>query len=551
MGSSIERFVKQLPSFTHARPSWGSCGAVDPRLLMGGGVLLLVALALVLFSGPPEHVDGPGGEPVPIQNLTGEKPTAAELEIADGLPLPGVGPLQVTLSYLGSRDDSLVTVHRPGVLMGKVYGFEGQGAEASLTVVGGPQDGLQAFTKEDGTYRMDGLIPGLHFFRIEGRSILPAVRMQRVTGRNQTRRDFFFGESVTAQLALRDHKNKPLEGAVVSTDLGMHRGVSGEDGLVTLDGVAGGRRVVVDIRAEGHVPVRYELNLFGGLLTGAPIELPPLPVGGRVRGQVRSWPGGPLPTVTMVPRASSIGAFQVAWENWQEVSVDREGRFVLEDVPITHLLDVRAFHPSGVSDPRVRAVQPSISAAATADFVIRQAKAVVTAEIVDEAGQPIAGAPLRLEAVNPDRVLAALYPGLGESQVGVRLPVPAQLLREGKTDADGRFEFALGDHPQGTGHLLLTAEAKGKRSARREVKTVGKHFRIELQDVRPTGSVMLERRDGGPIPTAEYWLDGEPVSGASGLEQGFYRVSVRRGEVPIKTVEQLWVEGETGLDLGR
>lgn len=544
--------MKQPQSFRAAAPSLGRRGAVDPRLLLGGGVLLLAGLLFVFLSGPAEDPDGPSGQSVPILDLTGDQPVAGQLEIDSSGPLPGVGPLQVEMHYLGSRDDSLVRVERPGVLVGKVYGVTGEGVgDVAMTVVGGPQDGLKTFSKEDGSYRLDGLIPGLHFLRLEGRTIPPAVRMQRVTGKNQTRRDFYFGEALSVQLLIRDHKNKPLEGAVVTTDLGIRRGVSGEKGVVGLDGVAGGRRVVLDIRAKGHVPVRYEMNLFAGLLKGDPIELPPLPVGSKVRGQVKSWPGGPLPTVTMVPRASSIGAFQVAWEEWQDLSTDREGRFVMENVPITHLLDVRAFHPYGVCDPRVRAVQPSISAAATANFVIRQAKAVVTTEVVDEHGEPIAGASLRLEAVNPDRVLAALYPGLGTSQVGVRLPVPAQLLRVGKTDADGRFEFALGDHPQGTGHLLLTAEAKGKRGARREVKTVGKHFRMELADVRDAGTVVLERRDGGPIPVAEYWLDGEPVENAFGLEQGFYRVTVRRGELQIKTVEQLWVEGQTGLDLGR
>lgn len=514
--------------------------------------MCLLALLLWVLLSPPAEVPSEAGEEAVADEDPGiAKPVAGTLEIDPQAPLPGIGPLQVEMHYLGSRDDSLVQVQRPGILAGKVYGIEGKGVAASLTVVGGPQDGLRTFSDPEGMYRLEGLIPGLHFVRIEGRAIPSAVRMQRVTGKVETRRDFYFGETLAVDLVVRDHKNKPLEGAVVTTDLGMRRGVSNEEGLVALDGIAGGRRVVVDIRAEGHVPVRHEMNLFAGLLKGASIELPPLPVGGTVRGQVRSWPGGPLPTVTMVPRATRIGPFQVAWETWQDLPTDREGRFVLKDVPITHLLDVRAFHPFGVCDPRLRAVQPSISSAASASFVIRQAKAVVTVEVVDEAGTPLEGADVRLEAVSPDRVLAALYPGLAESLVSVRLPVPAQLLRTGKTDAQGNFEFALGDHPQGSGHLLLTAEAKGKRGARREVKTVGKHFRMKLADLRSAGSLVLERRSGGPIPESSYWLDGEPVESPIGLQQGFYRVTVRRGELLLKTVEQLWVEGKTGLELGR
>jgi len=524
-------------------------GAVDPRILLGGGVFLVLLLTWVLFSDVETEIPaGPGGQEVLLADLA--HPVAGTLDREEGRPLPGVGPLQVELFYLGSRDDALIQVHRPGVLKGKVYGADGLGAAGvEMRIEGGPQDGKTAFTDADGFYRLEGLIPGLHFVRLQSRTTPTAVRMQRVLSQAETKRDFFLSETLSVTLHLKDYKNKDLEGAEVKTDLGLRGGVTNEKGMVQLDGIPGGRRVVLDIRAKGHVPVRYEMNLFPALVTSAPIELPPLPVGGAIRGRVKSWPGGPLPTITMIPRASNIGGFQVIWEDWQGVMTDREGRYRLENVPISNLLDVRAFHPLGICNPGVRSVQPSISSAATADFVIRQANATVSGEVVDADGNPLANARMRLEAVNPDRVLGALYPGLGESPVAVRIPVPAQLLRESKSDAQGRFEFALGDHPQGTGHLLLTAEVKGKRTARRDVKTVGKSFRIVMENIRRLAALRLMRSDGGPVPEAEIMLDGEARDNLSNLEQGFYRVVVKRGDLLIRQVDKLWIENDTGLDL--
>jgi len=520
---------------------------ISPRLLLvvvGLGVVGLLGWAL----RPPtsdlaaeSHANKGGLAPQVVE--------AGSLEISPGLPLPGTGPLQVELHYLGSQKDAGLQVQRPGILQGMVYGPDGKGApEVEIRIDGGPQDGKRVFTDKKGVYRMEGLIPGLHFFRLSGRAVAEAVRMQRILSQRPTKRDFFVGQSMAVRFLVRDHKNKELEGALVRTDMGLRSGTTHDKGLVELDQVPGGRRVVLDIRAAGHVPVRYEMNLFPALLQGDPIELPPLPQGGTVRGRVKSWPGGPLPTITMVPRATRLGAYQVVWEDWQDVRTDREGRFKLENVPLTHLLDVRAFHPEGISDPKVRAVQPSVSAAAHAEFVIRPAHAIVECQVRDSRGEPLQDAQLTLEAVHPDRVLAALYPGLADSPVGVRLPVPAQLRRVGTTNSQGVVRFAIGDHPQGTGHLLLTISAPGKRTERREVKTVGQSFEVVLQDLRRDGVLEFFRSDDGPIPPVEATLQGEPC-GLDGLAEGFYRLVVQRGDRILLQNEGLWVQGRTRVDL--
>ena len=75
-------------------------------------------------------------------------------------------------------------------------------------------------------------------------------------------------------------------------------------------------------------------------------------------GKVSSWPGGPFPQISVVPRSNQIGTHKVAWETWQGVQVENDGSFVLEDLPTSHLVDIRVSHPSDVSEPRLRSVKP-------------------------------------------------------------------------------------------------------------------------------------------------------------------------------------------------
>jgi hypothetical protein len=258
----------------------------------------------------------------------------------------------------------------------------------------------------------------------------------------------------------------------------------------------------------------------------------------------------------LVPRATQPGAVLVAWENWQNIEVDREGRFVIENVPTTHLLDIRAYHPWGVSDPRMRAVTPSAFTAATVEFVIRQSNAKITGKVFGPDGQPKRGAALRLLAINPDKVLASLYPGLDNSPVGVRLPVPAQMQRQTVSAADGTFEIAVGDHIQGTGSYVLLASAEGLRTTRHEVKTVGQDLEVRLQAQDTQASVTLERLDEGPLPSFARWqLDGA-AAGSEGLslgelQEGLYRVKITRGSQTLWVHDGFYVDRRTTIDLSR
>jgi len=531
----------------------------------GGGppwALLVLGLAVVvgwiLFAPrPAPEVIEPVTEVLPDepQEPADAGTAPATYQAGPGGVLPGEGPLLVELRWLGGAQDDHVQTRRPGRLTGEVLGFDGSPAAATrLRIVGGPQDGVETVSGPDGRYLFEDLVPGTHFVEMQQPGGPLVVRVQRVASRRTTNRDFQLGETMEVPFRVVDQQDQPVAGATVSTDFGAHQGVSDAEGLAYVAGVAGGQRVLVEVRAEGFVPVRYEMNLYAALLDGDPVKLPALPKGGSVRGQVRSWPGGPLPRVTLVPRAAGPGPWSAAWETWQDVEVDGRGHFVLEGLPTTHTVDVRVFHPFGLASPRVRTTRPSTANATPLEFVVSESDARVAGRVLGPDGAPLAGARVVLAAVNPDQVLAQLYPGLDESPLSVRLPVPGAVRREVVTGRDGSFRFTVADHPTGTGHLLLTVDADGCQQARREIRTVAGDLRIPLRARDRSASLALVREDDGPLPNAVEWsLDGAQTGTLGdtvldGLASGYYAVRVRRGDV-VLVEREMQLGSDTRLDL--
>jgi hypothetical protein len=257
--------------------------------------------------------------------------------------------------------------------------------------------------------------------------------------------------------------------------------------------------------------------------------------------------------VTVVPRATGPGPYQPAWELWQGIEVDRDGFAELAGLPTTNLLDVRVVHPMGTADPPVRALRPSAEYAAVAEFVVRRSSATIEGLVLDDSGAPLEGAQAVLAAVRPDLVLNRLYPGLAESPTSVALPVPGALRRSVATGADGRFRIAVGDHPDGTGHLVLTVSKEGFRPRTVEVRTAGGETVVQLTAAVRASSLRLTRTDGGALPPARFVLDGEEAAAGSEslgeLWPGFYEVLVTRGGLQLTYREAFWIEAATSLDL--
>ncbi|HEX9794018.1 MAG TPA: hypothetical protein VGC54_08550 [Planctomycetota bacterium] len=515
--------------------------------LLGVLALVLVPLAwLALESG--DAAPEPGGDPASAAAEVPTRPERVPLPLGQLPPLPGDGPLVVELFHLGPAQVAALRPKLPGSLEGMVMGLAGEALpDVLIEVVGGPLDGARVRSGPDGRYRFPELLPGTHFFRFDLGATRP-VRQQRVLARAATQRDFRFGAPLAVRFLVRDFEGKPLAGARVENDLGAFAAVTDASGIAALPAITSGPRVLIDVHAAGHVPTRFEINLLAALATAEPVDLGALERGGAFVGEVKSWPGGPLPTVSVVPRVDRPEPNQAIWETWQGVSTDNSGFFRLEGLPTTRLVDVRVFHPEGVSDPPLLAKRADPNQAVRLSFVITGGGRRIGGKVVEAGGAPLAGATVRLEAADPAAVLGALYPGLADSPASSRLPVPGALRREVVTGRDGAFDFAWGDHPDGSGHLVLTALKAGFRDTRSEVRAARTSVVLELAPERRGAAIELVSGDGRPLPDKVLWyLDGVALAAPDDLLEGRYQVRVRRGAVRLVAESEIELAGLTRL----
>lgn len=534
-------------------PVWG-------WVVLIGAVLAVLAVLL-----------GPGEEPPPVEPAPG--PLEIESEDPPGGPAladPGAPPeqpwasdlLTVELRSLGGIEEERISPKRAGSMEGAIVDVAKEGIEgARLTIVGGPQDGWSTVSRKQGHYLFPELLPGTHFFRIDVPGYGSTVRSHRVRGVGRSWRDFRVAPAVGVELMLRDHENEPLAGARVYTGLSDQEILSGEDGIARVPPMVGGERVLLTIRADGHVPVRQELNLMIRPANAPPIEVPALPKGARVLGKVLSWPGSPYPQVSVVPRSNKISTHKIAWETWQGVQIEPDGSFVLENVPTSHLIDIRVFHPSGVTEPRLRSVQPSRHTPTRVEFVIKRGDGRVAGRVLDQNGGALTSARLVLEAADPSAMLGNLYPGLELTPSTAMMPVPAPLRRELRVRNDGGFDFAVGDHPEGTGSLVLTASAPGYQSRRLPIRRSFRNLEIRLALEDRSSALQLQASDRPALPKVEWYLDGrlveehdgfrveEGAAKLSGLASGLYDVLVRSGGEVVRHSRELRVDGNTKFEL--
>lgn len=544
----------------------------DSRRFPLWGWLVLLGALIAVFA----VVLGPGEEPLPDPLGPGiEEPVSTpeeEGENGRAFADPGEIPeqpwasdvLTVELRNLGGIESERIAPKRAGSMEGAILDENKEGIEGvRMTIVGGPQDGWSTVSRAEGHYLFPELLPGTHFVRLEVPGYGTTVRSHRVRGNGRSWRDFRVAPPVGVELALKNYENDPLVGARVSYGLDDGEVLSDEDGIARVPPLVGGERVLLTIRADGHVPVRQELNLLLRPANAPPIEVPALPKGSRVLGKVSSWPGGPYPEISVVPRSNAIGTHKVAWETWQGVRVEPDGSFALENLPSSHLIDIRAFHPSGVTEPRLRSVKPMTHTPTRVQFVIKRGQGRVAGKVTDAQGQPLPQATLVLEASDPAAMLGVLYPGLEKVPSTTMLPVPAALRRELRARGDGSFDFAVGDHPDGTGALVLTASAPGYQDRRVAIRRSYADLRVELAVEDRSASLRIDPGSRSRLPQIEWYLDGRPVDGVegltvqrvgmsetlSGLSTGLYDVLVRAGTEVLRHDREYRLTGSAEVTL--
>ena len=196
--------------------------------------------------------------------------------------------------------------------------------------------------------------------------------------------------------------------------------------------------------------------------------------------------------------------------------MDADGRFRLENLPTSHLVDFRVFHPKGITEPSHRAVRANKASPTTLDFIIKRGQGRVKGQVLGADGEPIQGAALVLETADPSAMLARIYPGLADVPSTTRLPVPAAMRREMKSFSGGRFDFAVGDHPKGTGSLVLTVSAPGHQPRRLSIKRSHEDLKVRLDPVDRSGQLELDPGEGDPVDV-RWYLDGSLAEEQEGL----------------------------------
>lgn len=485
--------------------------------------------------------------------LTSEKAEDSKLKPAEleevELPLIGSGPLDISIEYIG--DKNFEFPEYKGSLAGRVIDSLGEPlGQARIEVVGGPQDGHFAISDDLGKYQLTGLLPGTHFFRISSPSSPTIVRIQHIAKHRSSKRDFFIGNELKVFFEVYDYKNKKIEGAIVSSDLGIRSAVTNEEGIALLEAIPSGRRVLVDVVAPRHAPMRYEMNLFGNN-TVNPIVINSLPQAGELRGHVKSWPGGEAPKVSILPRSSQIGSGMVAWELFQDIEVDRDGKFRFDNLPLNILLDVRVHHSLGLSSPRGRAITAGKGTPTQIDFIVKRSQKIISGTVYDEDKNILVGAEVELLAAFPMRVLEAMFPSLDGSPLAARLPVPGQLRRVTRTNSKGKFVLAVGDHIEGTGHLLLNVRAPGKVSKQEKISSFNQEIKLYLPFQSGGASLIIGRRLGSVLPAIRWGVLPKGVAvlqdRVNNLLEGYYRVVIRRDGKTLWSNQQYWVAGETKI----
>ena len=554
-----------MPRASH--PSAASGQLLPPWLWAVLGAVLLGLMYVVLGSEPeqPNPLDPPTLEDEQQGEGNGG-PNELETAVLENEPTPTWvdGPLTAELRFLGGFEQEKIRPKRAGALEGKILDEHGESVSGvRLRIMGGPQDGWSTLSKESGSYYFPELLPGTHYFELDIPGYGRAVRSQRVQMRGITTRDFQIAPKMGVELEIRDHENELLQDAKLIADLNGLETLTDENGIGRLHGIVGGDRVLVTVRAEGHVPIRVELNLRVQPGNAPPIAVPALPKGGVINGVVRSWPGNPLPRVSIVPRSDRIGSHRYAWETWQGVEVGPDGRFRLDNVPTSHLLDIRVFHPRGVADPAHRAVRPTKEVPTSLSFVVKRGQGHVKGRVLDEEGNSVPRAQLVLESADPAALLGRIYPGLEKVPSTTQLPVPAALRRELRADKAGRFEFAVGDHPQGTGSLVLTASADGFQSKRVPITRAHEDLKLRLSREDRSGVLKLEfagsELEARPASEVTWYLDGDLAQGQEGysvegselhgLPVGVYEVIVRAGDKVVLQRSELKISGPLNLPL--
>ena len=490
-------------------------------LLLGGSVLVLgVLLVWKRGAGGLDPVDtGPGLLASPAEN----SPAAVEAL---------TGPVVLEFRRLGlSRPSDPLPEDLPqGVLFGVVYG-RGGGALNGVTVeiAEGLDRGRRATSDEDGSWRLEAMHGGRMLVRATPRG--GAVQLLETTvGQDRPQRlDMGWRMPAVVDGLVQDRFGRPLEGAVVEID--ALSAVTDEQGRFRLAGVVPGRKTVV-VGAPGHAWLKTRLSVEPGSEMHEESATFRLEEGASVSVRVRHAADGDSrpPLLTILP--TDLRAPSVPWERFARIPVKPLHTVEVTGLPTFRRLTLILDHPAAAARPESQQVVTSTSSPPGLQEFRLEATNGVAGLVVDMDGRPVAGARIRVEGIDPWRVLDRLLgPSLGPaSLVAVRLPGTE---RSTLTDAHGAFRILGG---RGSG---FSVEAGGYRPMTAAWPRSGEPLRISLERPDEAGALRIRLARGDVpvngrfpgLPGAALLDLGDGMWEATGLPRGSYEVVAGQGSL--------------------
>jgi protocatechuate 3,4-dioxygenase beta subunit len=452
-----------------------------------------VWVAAGLEDAPREERAIPTPEPTAVRRaVIEETPELVEIEReVEATPetTTVLWPLEVELQLLRSDVQpslpglTAMGSGRDAILRGHVVDSRGDGVQAEVEFVAGPNRGRLLQADSTGRFGATDLYPGLAIVEVRGRGIPGSRRERLLRPRVETLLNIGYGLPASIEGRVVNEANEPvaaarvsIDGVVTSTDL---------DGYFWLSGLAAGS-VLAEVSHPEHASLRQKLGLtVRTTAKDVVFQLHPQAVlGVSLEGVGRS--AGPVQIVVLPANPNAERDFP--WHTINPV-IGWPGDLVrITGLPAEHV-QIVAIGEGAVSEPRIYAAHIDLGAMETVH--VKLVPRPVLEGVVTQNGEPVANATVRLEA--PDRVQAAarwLSQPTTAFEVDVWPPL-APAVQEMETESDGRFRFAAFEETSPQRYLVATGP-DGRASAGRVVEAGEREVRLELEERTGDAYLVLE-----------------------------------------------------------
>lgn len=476
-----------------------------------------------------------------------------------------VFPLEVDLQLVqrGSfeREEGLLPIGSgaDARLRGNIYGEDGAGLRATVTLVGGPNEGRVLRCDNEGAYGAFDLYPGLAIVRVETPRGHVAEQEVLLRGHAEEICTIGFGQPATIYGEVTTLDGQPIEGARVR--ISGHEAMSDDKGEFYLPGIASGKALAV-VEKPGYARYRETVPVPRGavvtkdrlsfrLSPGANLEVTVLEnVGAREPAKLFILPAGGQ-RVNM-----DRGQRTYPWHLVNPVEIFPGGSTLIEDLPDGRV-NLRLFHSGAVANPRQTAVKLVGGTVRQAVLHLEPAQQL-RGQVLRE-GKPVAGATVTLEAPNRFSATIGALGTSSEFAQGMIIGHMPSAVQRVRTDDRGSFVFT--SYASITSSYYLFAETTDHAwHANRVVRADETDIEVELEPTvarevrlrirlagRYQGLPVEVRVSGAPrdpfelAPDDDLWIDG--------LEPGRWVVDVSWHGEPVIRGQSLQLEESEELRL--